>query len=172
MKKECLAREEQLYRSNVSLITFQNSKFLLVNLLEWPPDYWKFPQGGVSLEETLEQAVKREFQEELGSKKIRILGRSGITRKYKWEKPKRIGDKLYAGQDQTFFIVEFFGDKNDLTVKNDEIRAFCWQAIGDLERLIKRPELDFKKYWETIKPILQEHHNLFSSHGINTNEIK
>lgn len=51
-------------RSNISLITLRGSEFLLVNLVEWPHNYWKFPQGGVSPGEALEKAARREFQEE------------------------------------------------------------------------------------------------------------
>lgn len=156
MGKENLMRREQVYRNNVSLITFRGSEFLLVNLSEWPPDYWKFPQGGVNPKESLEQAAKREFKEELGTDKIRIIRKSKIKRRYKWGKPKIIGNKEYIGQSQAFLIVEFLGDDRDLVVKSEEIRAFRWSTIHDLERLINRKELDFQEYWGTIWRVLKE----------------
>lgn len=171
MRKENLIGREQAYRSNISLITLRRSEFLLVNLVEWPHNYWKFPQGGVNPGETLEKAARREFQEELGSDKISILRRSKISRKYTWNKPKSIGGKSYIGQNQTFFIVKFLGDDSDIVVKSGEIRAFCWQTAHGLKDLIDRKELDFRGYWRTIRSILQEQHDALSLYGIDTNEI-
>lgn len=159
MNQERLIPKDEQYRKNVALITFRQSgflEFLLVNLAEWPAEYWKFPQGGVNPEESLEQAVHREFQEELGTDKINIIGKSHITRTYLWEKPKTIRKKVYIGQHQNFFIVEFFGDETDITVRGDEIRTYRWSKISDLESLIRRQELDFQDYWETIKNIFRE----------------
>ncbi|MBI2196004.1 NUDIX domain-containing protein [Candidatus Daviesbacteria bacterium] len=171
MKKGHLPEGEQIYRSNVSFITFRGPEFLLVNLLQWPPDYWKFPQGGVNPEESPEQAVKREFQEELGTDKIKILGKSKITRKYAWRKPINIDNKLYVGQNQTFFLVEFLGDDSDIAIKDDEIRTFCWTTIFDLKRVINRRELDFRGYWETIRSVLKEQCDTLNSYGISVNTI-
>lgn len=156
MRKEHLMEREQLYRNNVSLITFRGSEFLLVNLLEWPPDYWKFPQGGVNPGESLEQAAKREFREELGTDKIRIIKKSKIKRKYRWKEPKLIEGKECFGQRQTFFLVEFLGAGDDIMLNSDEIKSFCWCNIANLENMISRDDLDFQDYWETIRNILKE----------------
>lgn len=156
MRKEHLMERERLYRNNVSLITFRGSEFLLVNLLEWPPDYWKFPQGGVNSGESLKQAAKREFQEELGTDKIRIIKKSKIKRKYRWKEPKLIEGKEYFGQRQTFFLVEFLGADDDIMLNSDEIKSFCWCNSANLENMISRDDLDFQDYWETIRNILEE----------------
>lgn len=160
MTKEEAPPQNELYRKNVSLITIKGSQFLLVNLTVWPPDYWKFPQGGVHPGESLETAARREFQEELGNDKMRIISKSEITRRYRWEKPILIDGIEYVGQDQTFFISEFLGTDNDILLKNDEIRQFCWAGIQSLKRLIRRPQLDFQDYWETVRKILFEQHIL------------
>lgn len=151
-------QSEEIYRKNVSLVTLKESQFLLVNLRVWPFNYWKFPQGGVNPGESLETAALREFHEELGTDKMRIISKSAVTRRYKWEKPILIDDIEYAGQDQAFFAVRFFGTDKDIQLKTDEIRQFCWAGIQSLEGLINRPQLDFQSYWETVRRILIEQH--------------
>lgn len=157
MTKEEAPPQNELYRENVSLITRKGSRFLLVNLTVWPHDYWKFPQGGVNPGESLEDAARREFQEELGTESIRIAAKSGVTRRYRWEAPVTIHGQRYVGQEQTFFLVEFLGKENDIVLEKKEIRAYCLCDKGELERLIARPELDFADYWKTIHAILQTH---------------
>ncbi len=148
--------QSKKYRKNVALIAYRGIEFILVNLEVWPKDYWKFPQGGIIKGETEEAAVFREFKEELGSDKIKITSKSNIKRKYKWDKPKVIDGIEYVGQDQTFFIVEYLGSKNELQPQQGEIRQFCFAKKQDLEKLIKREELDFEDYWQTIERVLNE----------------
>lgn len=159
MNKEDCLKQEALYRENVSLITFRKLpklQFLLVNLREWPKDYWKFPQGGINPQESLGQAALREFQEELGTDKIRITSQSSIERKYLWLEPRIINGQKYIGQHQKFFIVEFWGEEGDVMVRDEEIRTYCWATPEDLESLIRRPQLDFEDYWQTIQNIFKE----------------
>lgn len=52
------------YRDNISCIVFKDDMFLLVQLNDWPKDFWKFPQGGIEQGETEEEAVIRELIEE------------------------------------------------------------------------------------------------------------
>src|SRR3989344_37454 len=102
-------------RDNVSLIVFSGKKFLLVNLLDWEEDWWKFPQGGVEKGETLLEAGKREFREELGTDNIRVLGQSRYTNNYDW--PDELIERKqnnYRGQSQRFLVVEFLGKSNDI----------------------------------------------------------
>lgn len=158
--------EKDFYRENVSLITFnQEGKFLLVNLVYWPLEYFKFPQGGVDAGETLEQAAHREFEEELGTNKIEILAVSDIKRTYKWENSIEIGGKTYIGQKQRFLIARFFGKDKDISVKKDEVRSYKWADGRELEGFINRKELDFSDYWVTIKRILKENQGLLQANG-------
>jgi len=157
---------KDFYRKNVSLITFNGEgRFLLVNLVYWPIDYFKFPQGGVGAGETFEQAAYREFEEELGTNKTEILAVSGIRRTYKWENPIEIGNKKYVGQKQRFMIIRFFGNNEDISLKKDEVRGYKWADGGELERFINRKELDFSDYWVTIKRILKENQGLLQANG-------
>ncbi|MCL5746942.1 MAG: NUDIX domain-containing protein [Patescibacteria group bacterium] len=156
MGKESVVAKEQFYRRNVSLITFKNGMFLLVNLQNWPPDYWKFPQGGVNRGETLGKAVYREFQEELGTDKIEIVSKSKTKRVYRWESPIVINETNFVGQKQTFFLIKFIGDDTDIHINSDEVRAFRWTTAEELEALIKKDYLDFLDYWKTVQAIILE----------------
>ncbi|MBU2632169.1 NUDIX domain-containing protein [Patescibacteria group bacterium] len=159
--------EKDFYRKNVSLVTFdKKGRFLLVNLVHWPLDYFKFPQGGIGTGETLEQAAHREFEEELGTSKIEILAVSDIRRTYKWENPIEIENKKYVGQKQRFMIVRFFGNDEDISLKKDEVRGCKWVDGGELEGFINRKELDFSSYWATIRRILKENQDLLQANGV------
>lgn len=171
MEKEQAVEKELSYRKNVSLITFCGGEFLLVNLVYWPPNYWKFPQGGIEPGESLEQAAHREFFEELGTDKIELIGISEKVRTYNWESPLVIDNKLYAGQEQRFVLVKFLGTKNDIKIKEDEVRAYCWTEIDNLEHLIKRKGFDFEDYWKTIREILEEKQDVLEKNGINTERL-
>ena len=88
---------------------------------------------------------------------MRIAAKSGVTRRYRWEAPITIHGQAYVGQEQTFFLVEFLGEEEDIELGKNEIRAYCLCGEDELERHIARPELDFADYWKTIRTILQTH---------------
>ena len=73
------------YRKNVALIVYCKDKFLLVNKHEWPKSWWKFPQGGLKSRESIPNGAKREFKEEVGTDKIKIIGVSKFVNKYDWD---------------------------------------------------------------------------------------
>ena len=56
-----------MFRKGVSaLISNKKNEFLLVNLESFEEKYFAIPGGGIEGEESLEDAVYREIQEELG----------------------------------------------------------------------------------------------------------
>lgn len=150
------------FRENVSLITFRKGpSFLLVNLLSWPPDCWKFPQGGINQGEDLTTAAVREFIEELGNSKIEIVKVTDIIRKYTWEKPISIQGIEYVGQSQTFLIAKYTGNDEDFSIDTNEIRDYKWVAEDELEAHICKKTLDLEDYWQVVKKIIQENKENF-----------
>src|SRR3989344_2746636 len=143
-------------RDNVSLIVFSGKKFLLVNLLDWEEDWWKFPQGGVVKGETLLEAGKRELKEEIGTDKINIVGQSKYTNSYVW--PDELITKKqnnYRGQSQRFLVVEFLGKSNDIILGANEVRKYRWVTKKHiLEFSADREHMLFKNYNGVIPKIL------------------
>lgn len=146
------------YRPNVSLITFQKDKFLLVNLIDWQENWWKFPQGGVDAGEEIIQAGKREFFEEIGTDKIRVLGISEYTNKYDWiDKFIEFKQKKWRGQFQHFIIVEFIGKELDIKIDSKEVKKYRWAERTEIIEASKNKEhMLFQNYNGLIPKILKE----------------
>jgi len=115
------------YRKNVSCIVFKDKKFLLVQLLAWPKDFWKFPQGGIETNETEEETIKRELFEELGIKKCKIIGVSSYKNQYDWDKNSlKLVNYKWRGQKQKFYVVEYLGEENEIKLNKNELRNYKW----------------------------------------------
>jgi len=126
------------YRPNVCLITFQKNKFLLVNLSDWPEDWWKFPQ--------------------IGTDKIRVLGISKYTNQYDWiDKFIEFKQKKYRGQFQHFVIVEFIGKEQDIKIDPKEIKKYRWAGKAEIVDISEdKQHMLFQNYNQLIPKILKE----------------
>jgi len=145
------------YRNNVSCVTVKADKFLLIQNNDWLKNWWKFPQGGVEEEETLEEAASRELQEELGSDKFRIIGRSTKINQYDWnDESLKLAGYRWRGQIQKFLLVEFFGTYKDIKINLKEIRQYKWVTIGELWSNIDHEDKNFTNYKSTIERVLRE----------------
>lgn len=146
------------FRKNVSLIVFKDAKFLLVNLVDWKKNWWKFPQGGIDEGEGLIAAGRREFREEIGTNKIKILGQSQYTNKYDW--PDRVIEKeglQFRGQFQRFIVVEFLGTNVDIKIDTKEVRKYKWVARTEIIQFSKDDQhMVFQNYHGVIPKILKE----------------
>ena len=130
------------YRSNVGIIVSNRDNNLL-----WAHrigvDAWQFPQGGIKINETPEQAMYRELLEEvgLGHQHIEILG---FTKKWlSYRLPKRYMRKnhhpLCIGQKQIWFLLRFVGTDNDIHLNGSAKPEFdrwrwvdYWAPIGTI----------------------------------------
>ena len=150
------------YRKNVSLIVFKcvfkSKKFLMVNLIDWKEDWWKFPQGGINDGEKLGTAGVREFEEEIGTNNIKILGQSKYTNKYDW--PDEVIERKhqqFRGQSQRFLIVEFLGTEKDIHIDAKEVRKYKWVTPKEVMQFSNDPEhMLFQNYNGKIPKILHE----------------
>lgn len=85
----------------VRAVIIHSNKILLINRLKENDSYWVIPGGGVELEESHEQAVKRECLEELG---IEVRVEKLFLR--------RIGDKPeIKGQPEFFYLCSMVSGK-------------------------------------------------------------
>ena len=110
-----------------------------------PINKWQMPQGGVDNGENLEQAMRRELEEETSIKNIKIL--KEIDKWFEYELPSNLLGKIwkgkFRGQKQKWFIIRFLGNEKEINLKtrNPEFNQWKWIKIEDLPNVI----VDFKK---------------------------
>lgn len=127
------------YRENASIIAQQNGKYLLVRK---PRRHhaWQFPQGGVEAGETYEEAALREFTEELGCSKVKILSAGGI---YQYDFPPELKQdphyKKYRGQNVHLFLGNFVGEESEIQVDGKEIVEYRFVTLEEIATLIESP---------------------------------
>jgi putative (di)nucleoside polyphosphate hydrolase len=121
--------------------------FLLVQLKNWPKNFWKFPQGGIKQGETEKQAVIRELTEELGTSKFKIVAKSPYTHKYDWgrDSVEKAGFR-WRGQKQRFYLVEFLGENKDIKINTKEIQNYRWVRRSELARHFHHKHKLFANY--------------------------
>jgi putative (di)nucleoside polyphosphate hydrolase len=120
------------YRQNVAALVVNPAGSLLICERATIRGAWQFPQGGVDLGETPEQALFREVREEIGfePRHYEVIGRRGGYR-YLYPHDAR-GKKLRKhgshGQEQTYFLCHLKSDAPQVNVnqKPREFRAYRW----------------------------------------------
>jgi putative (di)nucleoside polyphosphate hydrolase len=122
------------YRPNVGIIlcNAKNEVFWGKRIKEHS---WQFPQGGIKVGETPEQAMYRELQEETGllPSHVRILGRTRDWLRYEvpthWIKREWRGS--YRGQKQIWFLLRLTGRDCDVSLRastHPEFDAWRWNT--------------------------------------------
>jgi len=119
------------YRPNVALILRNAAGEILVcERSDWP-GCWQFPQGGVKKSETIDEALVREVQEELGlgPKEYRVLTSKGPYRYLFANGRKKDG---CDGQEQQYFLAELVpGAVINLDGDDPEFRDARWLPPAD-----------------------------------------
>jgi putative (di)nucleoside polyphosphate hydrolase len=107
------------YRPNVAAIIKREDGKILVGERSDVAGAWQFPQGGVKVPETSEQALTRELQEEISlpPNEYRIVDAKGPYR-YLFEKG-RLKEGC-NGQEQTYFLVQLQHAKASINVETDD----------------------------------------------------
>ena len=129
--------KKQLFRKGVSaLILNEKDELLLVNLQSFETKYFAIPGGGIEPNETIESAVYREIEEELGIKNnnLKLVGTSAepLLIHFKTNKLTRDGIE-YDGMERYFFGFRFVGDDREIKLQDDEIRSYKWVSFADLK---------------------------------------
>jgi putative (di)nucleoside polyphosphate hydrolase len=120
------------YRPNVAivLVNHKNQVFWGKRIREHA---WQFPQGGIKVGESPEQAMYRELEEETGLKPehVEILGRTREWLHYHvpthWVKREWRG--TYRGQKQIWFLLRLVGRDTDVSLRasgHPEFDAWRW----------------------------------------------
>jgi putative (di)nucleoside polyphosphate hydrolase len=117
-----------LFRPNVAAILLNKDNEMLIAERAHIRGSWQFPQGGVDPGESLEEALFRELEEEIGVKPhhITLLDRKGG---YRYEFPKgRLKYGIYGGQEQVYYLCRFLGKDDDINIdtKHREFGRWRW----------------------------------------------
>ena len=159
------------YRPNVGIVIC-NKKGQLFWAHRINNDGWQFPQGGVSRNEALIDAMYRELHEETGleQKDVRVIAHTQEWLKYdlpkrflrkQRRKPHSIGRKqtVFKGQKQVWFLVELTGEESvvDLAggLEIPEFDRWCWvDADHAIKNIVDFKRSVYKKALSEFKPYL------------------
>jgi putative (di)nucleoside polyphosphate hydrolase len=127
------------YRSNVAALVVNRNGALLICERTTIPGAWQFPQGGVEVGESLEQALFREVLEEVGLSACHydvVNQRDGYRYLYPEEaRGKKLRKHGNHGQEQTYFLCELKSGAPEVNVKQKpaEFSAYRWILPEEFE---------------------------------------
>ncbi len=140
------------YRDNIAALIFKGNKYLIIQMIDWPDNFWKMPQGGVHEGENKRQALMRELKEELGSDDFKIIKQFPNKHQYDWDKESvKLAGFKWRGQKQSFFLVEFKGDK--IRIAKDELKDYCWATK---EELLKKIDIKYHPLFKGYKKLVEK----------------
>lgn len=133
------------FRQRTSAVVKDNKdNFLIVQLVKYGENDWNFSGGGIEEGEKPEKAVLRELREELGTDKFELVKRSEYKEVYDWPNWLIAGDisnkkNIYRGQEATFFLVKFLGQREDIKLDPNELRKVKWVKYDDIKNYFNFP---------------------------------
>ena len=120
------------YRANVGII-LSNQHGQLLWAQRMGQDAWQFPQGGVNLEETAEQAMYRELWEEIGlnNDDVELIGSTSSWLRYKLPKRmvRRHSQPVCIGQKQKWFLLRLAAEESSVNLQatdSPEFEGWKW----------------------------------------------
>ena len=148
------------YRLNVAMIVLnKENKSLFCKRRN--TDNWQFPQGGVDEDETIESAMFRELNEEVGLNEENVEIKSVSQNLIYYDIPKNIRSRIlggkFKGQAQKYFLLKLISGEIDLNRENTpEFDKYNWVPFWyPLNQVV-----DFKK--EAYRNALIEFKNQIS----------
>jgi putative (di)nucleoside polyphosphate hydrolase len=121
---------ELLYRPNVAIIIINEKGEILACHRSDVKGAWQFPQGGIEQNESLEDAMRRELREEIGTDEVDIIGILPYRIKYDW--PKELYKRGFRGQEQAYFLTKLRASAEvDLEQSEGEFDRVEWIPAGE-----------------------------------------
>ena len=145
-------------RSGVGIIVLnKDNKVLVAKRIDNQKDFWQMPQGGVDVGEDYLAAAYRELEEETSIKNVKLIKELGGLTSYVL--PKNLLGVIwkgkYRGQEQKWFVMEFFGQNSEIDIKTENPEFCEWKWI-DLEKITDHV-VDFKLHvYEDVKNKVKE----------------
>ena len=118
------------YRLNVAMIVLnKENKSLFCKRRN--TDNWQFPQGGVDEDETIESAMFRELNEEVGLNEENVEIKAVSQNLIYYDIPKNIRSRVlggqFKGQAQKYFLLKLISGEIDLNRENTpEFDKYTW----------------------------------------------
>jgi len=134
------------YRPNVGAVLFNRDGLVFVARradmpnAEGPAGGWQLPQGGIDEGEDPREAVLRELEEEIGTRRAEVIGEHEDWLTYDLP-PNLLGIAWrgrYRGQRQRWFAMRFLGEDSDIRLDLDphpEFDAWRWVELNELPAL-------------------------------------
>ena len=115
------------YRANVGIIV-SNAERKVLWCRRSGQDAWQFPQGGIEVHESPEDALYRELQEETGltANDVVVLGKTHDWLKYDIPESfmRKDRDEACIGQKQLWFLLKLCKEEFELNIKGAESSEF------------------------------------------------
>jgi putative (di)nucleoside polyphosphate hydrolase len=90
------------YRPNVAVFVLNRHGHILTCQRSDFTESWQVPQGGVEPGEKVEDTLRRELLEEIGTNRGEIIDK--LRRKIRYDWPRELWRDGFCGQEQTFFL--------------------------------------------------------------------
>ena len=129
MNKPYSILEDPDLRPNVGIMLINRDRQILAGEAIHYPSEWMMPQGGIDAEESPHQAMQRELFEETGLNfsDVQFLAEAENWISYCFRQPLVKEGKLYTGQRQKWFLLEYNGvAPNAETTVDREFIQFRW----------------------------------------------
>lgn len=138
-----VAIDEQGYRANVGII-LSNESGQLFWARRVGQDAWQFPQGGIRVSESPEEAMFRELREEVGLKPEHVRIEGATRRWLRYRLPKNLvrqdSEPVCIGQKQRWYLLRLLSAEHHVCLNvstRPEFDNWCW--------------ID---YWQPVKEVI------------------
>lgn len=135
------------FRANVGIVLCNSDSSVLLGG-RTRQSGWQFPQGGVLIDESIQAAMYRELEEEIGLKPedVEVLGSTRDWLRYKLPDRfvRRNAKPICIGQKQRWYLLRLTGAESRLRLDNTDIPEFDrWRWVDFWQPV--REVIDFKR---------------------------